>query len=131
MPLVVDANVLFSAFIKNGKSAEVLANNAGELFAPEFILEEFYEHRKEILKKTKRSEEEFRILFFWIEDAINVVPKEEYQDSLELARRISPDPDDVPYLALALKLRIPIWSNDKKLKEQNEVRVYSTHELSL
>lgn len=34
------------------------------------------------------------------------------------------------YFALALKLKCPIWSNDKKLKEQNIITIYHTHELS-
>jgi predicted nucleic acid-binding protein len=45
------------------------------------------------------------------------------------ARRISPDPDDVQYFALALKLDASIWSNDKNLKNQNIVKVFSTDEL--
>ena len=36
---------------------------------------------------------------------------------------------DVLYFALALKLKCGIWSNDKKLKEQNKVKVYCTGEL--
>lgn len=37
--------------------------------------------------------------------------------------------DDVPYLALALFLDIPIWSNDGDFKEQSLVKVYTTTEL--
>ena len=33
------------------------------------------------------------------------------------------------YFALELKLNWGIWSNDKKLKEQNKVKVYSTEDL--
>jgi predicted nucleic acid-binding protein len=46
------------------------------------------------------------------------------------ARLFSPDPDDVAYFALALQLRCPLWSNDKRLKEQNEVHVLTTTELA-
>ena len=45
------------------------------------------------------------------------------------AKEISPDPDDVPYLALALKLGCAIWSNDKELKKQSVVKVYNTQEI--
>ena len=45
------------------------------------------------------------------------------------AEAICPDRSDIPFFALAMKMRIPIWSNDKKLKEQSEVVVYSTAEL--
>ena len=47
------------------------------------------------------------------------------------AEEISPDPDDVAYIALALKLKCGIWSQDKALKEkQNKVQVYSTEDLA-
>ncbi|MBT5021736.1 hypothetical protein HOK51_08530 [Candidatus Woesearchaeota archaeon] len=45
------------------------------------------------------------------------------------AKIICPDENDVDYFALALKLNCAIWSNDKKLKNQNSIIVYSTEEL--
>ena len=42
---------------------------------------------------------------------------------------ISPDADDTAYIALALHLNCPIWSNDKKLKKQDKVKVITTKEL--
>ena len=45
------------------------------------------------------------------------------------AEKISPDPKDAAYIALALKFSCGVWSNDKKLKEQNKVKVYSTGEI--
>lgn len=44
-------------------------------------------------------------------------------------KKISPDPNDADYFALALMLKCPIWSNDKELLKQNVVRIYSTGEL--
>ena len=47
------------------------------------------------------------------------------------AKHISPDVKDVPYFAAALKLKIPIWSNDAALKQkQDAVKVYSTKEVA-
>lgn len=43
--------------------------------------------------------------------------------------KISPDKDDVDYFALALKLDIGIWSNDKLLKGQSVVKVFNTMEM--
>ncbi|HIH22695.1 TPA: hypothetical protein HA238_03135 [Candidatus Micrarchaeota archaeon] len=59
-----------------------------------------------------------------------MIPKDEYQEMMAFAEKITPDPKDVPYIALALKLKIPIWSNDRDLKEkQDEVKVYNTKDL--
>ncbi|MBS3175821.1 hypothetical protein J4457_01145 [Candidatus Woesearchaeota archaeon] len=46
------------------------------------------------------------------------------------AENLTPDPDDMAYFAIALRLNCAIWSNDKKLKEQNKIKVYHTHELT-
>ncbi|MEW5996835.1 MAG: PIN domain-containing protein [Candidatus Micrarchaeota archaeon] len=129
MQLVVDANILFAALIKDSKTIELLFSDFAMFFAPEFILEEFQKHRDEILQKTSRSPEEFDSVFEILKEVIIVVPKEDYEGMLPAADKIAPDPKDAPYLALALKLNIPIWSNDKRLKTQNEVNVYSTKEL--
>ena len=129
MPFVIDANILFSALIKEGPTAEVLVNNMGALYAPEFILEEFREHKAEILRKTKRTSEDFEFLSGLLGEIITVVPYDEYRDMVARAEEIAPDPDDVPYFALALKMEIPIWSNDKQLKKQDSVQLYNTEEL--
>jgi len=60
-----------------------------------------------------------------------LVPFEEIKPFIEKAKAISPDVKDVPYIALALKLNIAVWSNDGSLKEkQNIVKVYPTHEIA-
>jgi len=64
-----------------------------------------------------------------IEKRIKLIPNEEIEQFIDEAMNICPDENDIQYFALALKLNIPIWSNDKKLKEQNKVKVYSTEEL--
>jgi len=65
----------------------------------------------------------------FLEEQIEIIPFEEFEDKYEEAEKISPDPDDVPYLALALKLGCAIWSNDKELKKQSVVKVYNTQEI--
>ena len=57
------------------------------------------------------------------------MPVSEYKEFKDKADSISPDPNDTQYFALALKLNCPIWSNDKKLKEQSEIKVLNTSEL--
>lgn len=66
-----------------------------------------------------------------LQDIITVVPEEEYSKFMKEAEKISPDPKDTMYFALALKLKCGLWSNDKKLKEQNKVNVYSTDQVKL
>lgn len=58
------------------------------------------------------------------------MPKEAIAPFLKEALEFSPDKDDSPFLALCLGKGIPLWSNDKPLKEkQSVVKVLSTSEL--
>jgi len=56
-------------------------------------------------------------------------------DVADEAREIAEsfDPDDWPVIALALKLRAPVWTNDKKIIEVSrntrKFRAITTHEL--
>ena len=129
MDVIIDANILFAALIKDGKTIECLLEKNVHLFAPEFLMEEFRAHKEEILKKTKRTPEEFNEILEIFQDIITFIPKEECSQFLSRAETISQDKDDAAYVAVALKMNIPLWSNDKKLKQQQEIKVYSTKEL--
>lgn len=100
-----------------------------ELFSPEFSLEEINAHESDILKKTGVSKREFDSLRTDLAIAVEFVPLKEYEKFLEIALKFSPDSNDVDFLALALKLNLPLWSNDSFLKKQNKVKVFSTFDL--
>jgi predicted nucleic acid-binding protein len=71
----------------------------------------------------------------FLHDEVDVLPLERYSESdylthvreaiKYLGRR---DPDDVHLAALALKLNVPVWSNDRDLTEL-PLRVYTTAQL--
>jgi len=129
MILVVDANILFSALIKKSIAAELLFEEGFSLFTPEFIMEEFLKYEEVLLKKTSRTKDDFIQVIHMLKDIIAVIPEEEYSSRMYDAKKISPDENDVMYFALALKLKCGIWSNDKKLKQQDKIEIISTHEL--
>ncbi len=129
MDLVIDANILFSICITSGKTEELMFSEEIHLFAPEFLFEEFEKYRALILEKTKRSKTEFRDLLTILKKKIKIVANEETERFIDLARKISPDPKDSDYFALALKLNCLIWSNDKKIKDQNKIQIISTQDL--
>ena len=133
MLLVIDANVIFAALVARGGTFRVFVTNKilrkFRFIAPEYLFIEIREHFDEILEKTKLSQEELEVVLDFLEGQIEVIPFEEFEDKYDDAKNISPDPDDVPYFALALKLNCAIWSNDRKLKEQGIVKVYTTQEI--
>ncbi len=129
MDVVVDANVIFAILIKDGFSYHLLFSERFHLFTPEYVFTEFEKHKEEILRKTERTSADLFKFIEILKRRISIVPLEELTDYIKEAETLTPDPDDMSYFALALKLNCAIWSNDKKLKEQDKIKVYPTHEL--
>ena len=129
MELVVDANIIISALISSsGKTSEMLFSDRLELYAPEYLLEEVGKHKKEISEKSRLSFEEISLLLSLISLNIKLIPFSEFKEFEEQASRICPDTNDIEYFALALKLKCPLWSNDKSLKNSS-LKVLTTLEL--
>jgi len=128
--LVVDANVLFSALIKDGFTGKLFFEERLEIYAPEYLFEEFEEHRGEIMQKTNRGESEFWEVIDILKSRINVVPFSEFERFMERAQKVSPDKDDEVYFAVAFAINGAIWSNDRRLKGQKAVKVLNTTEVA-
>ncbi len=129
MNLVIDANILFSLIISKSKVEDVFIHNNISLYSPEFIKVEIEKHIKTILNKTHRSKTEISEILDIFSRRIKLIQYKDFAEFYEKAEIISPDKNDAAYFALALKLKCAIWSNDKKLKEQNVIKVYSSEEL--
>lgn len=119
----------FPLFLKEGKHWIFSLYKRFEFVAPEFLMVEIKNHADEIVTRTGLSIEKLGKVLTFLEKEIEFVPFEEFTEFYEEADRISPDPDDVQYFALALKLKGAIWSNDKALKRQSAVEVFSTGDL--
>jgi len=129
MKFVVDTNVLFTFFWEDSFTKGLLVDQDIEYFAPEFALEEINKHSIEIMEKTGVSIDKFKELRADLGIFIEFIPLQEYMKFLKEALKLIPSsPDDIDFLALALKLQLPIWSNDAHLKQQSKVKVHSTSE---
>lgn len=130
MELIIDANIFMSALISvRGITFDIIFDDNIRLFAPEYLLQEIERHKGEILEKTGLSNEEFELFLSLISTKIEFVLESEFEKFIFEAKVICPDENDIDYFALALKLSCGIWSNDKKLKNQDKIKVYSTEEL--
>lgn len=129
MKVMVDTNVLFSFFWKNSFTKKFLCSSKFELISPEFALEEIAKHKKEIMKKVSLKEKEFASNLKELKETINFIPKNQYSTHLKEAEKISPDKEDSEFLALCLKERTFLWSNDSLLKTQNKIKVLNTKEI--
>lgn len=130
MDLIIDANIVISALISiQGKTCDLLFSEKLNLITAELLIREFYEHKKEIIEKSQLSEEELDLALSIISSRIKFIPFLEFKQFIPRAKEICPDPDDIEYFALALKLNCPVWTDDKALKNQNLVKIISTSEL--
>mgnify|MGYP001565481650 CR=1 FL=1 len=129
--VVIDANIPFAALVAwEGMTQELLFSISLELISPEFMHLELDKYLPVIAEKSGCPIEEIRVALSLVLSKIRIIPFNEYEKFLPKAKKISPDPKDVEYVALALAYDCPIWSNDQELrKQQNEVKVIPTSEL--
>ena len=132
--LVVDTNILISALLKDDSiTARLLRSNACSYYYPWDGLTEIDYYREYIISKRNKyiQASSFEHALQFILRSISVVPSEMYSYRMKEAFSIikDRDPKDTPFLALALQLGSPLWSNDKHFKDLSEVIVYSTGSL--
>jgi len=64
-------------------------------------------------------------------ESVYIVPSEMYSqkigEAFDIMREI--DPKDTPFLALALQLICPLWSNDRHFQGLSQIDVYDTKSL--
>jgi predicted nucleic acid-binding protein len=129
MKLILDNNVLFSLLKPDSSASKIFEFIDAEFIAPSFILHESAKYEEECLKKSKLPKEKFNERKQKIFSQIKFIEFSEYTSFIEEAVKNIPDKDDAPYFALALKTKLPVWSNDKELKKQDKVTVLSTEDL--
>lgn len=132
MRLVLDANRLFAALIKDSMARRILFHPSMEFITPDYILIELSNHKKEILKKSKLPGDKFDILFQSIFENIIIVPYEEIKPCYKRAMKIMEniDPDDAVFLALSFcSHNDGIWTEDTHFGDQDAVKVWKTTEL--
>lgn len=129
MKLIVDSNVVFTFFWKNAIATDLFVFHDIELYTPELTLQELEKYSDHIIRKAKLIPKELLDIRKELQLLITFVPLAKYEQFLQKAITISPDPNDVDFFALALEKECPIWSNDKELKQQASVKILTTKEV--
>ncbi len=130
----MDANIIVSALLKNSLTRRILLTQSRfDLYSPFYLKKELFKYLPVFAKKLNRPVEhiEYELSELLELSELKLINPIVYQSCFEEAIALSPDAGDVPYLALALKLGCPLWSQDKRLKQQTAVSVYSTSEMLL
>ena len=138
MLLAVDSNILFTFFWNTSVFRKLSVRQDLLLVSPELALAEINKNSSELIEKSGTSKEEFGKLLKELKTLVNFASLEEYsafmKDADSLAKSL-PDEEkiefrkDIDFIALALKLKCPLWSNDRLLKKQSKVEVFSTREI--
>ncbi|MEK6903861.1 MAG: PIN domain-containing protein [Nanoarchaeota archaeon] len=107
MELVIDSNCLISTLIRPAKSRELIFSQKICLFAPESIIMEAVNHKKDVLEKSGIMDAEFDQLIGILIANINVVPQDEFKHYEDRAKTLVTHDEDIPFIALALAKNIP------------------------
>ncbi len=128
MKLVADANVLLSAVV-GGRARDILTHpRVEEVLTTSATLGEVQEYLAHLARKRRLSID--TVLLAAATLPVTVVERAVYAAKLGQATKKlgSRDPDDVELLALALHLRLAVWSNGKDFEDAG-VDWYTTAEL--
>ena len=128
MKLVADANVLLSAVL-GGRASQVMGHSdIEEIFTTAVTFAEVQEYAVILAHKEKLPLDALLLAVAAL--PVSIVDAEVYEHSLDRARKLigKRDPEDIEILALALHLRVALWSNDNDF-EQTGVEWFTTAEL--
>ena len=129
MKIVIDANVLFAALIKEGPTRALILKSDLILIAPSYIIVETEKYKKEIQNKAKISSSEVEDLLSSCLSQITLIDDSELIPFLRAAETLTNDDNDLLYLACALKVNADIWTNDKVFQNQTRVKIWTTIQL--
>ena len=111
--IVVDANPILSALI-GGSASKIFWSSKINVFATaEFILEEVRRYLPKLAAKAGLETE--IILMDLALLPLRIHSQSFYKEFLEIAEKLigERDPKDIDLLALTLKLKAPLWTNDR------------------
>ena len=132
MRLVVDTNRIIAALVKDSASRKILLSDKIDFLTIEITKQEIEEHRQELLDKTRLIDEQLNLALSFLFSRVFVVSDIVVESKMDEAKKIMDalDPDDTPFIALALAVENDgIWSDDRHFKQQNTIRIWETKDL--
>ena len=132
MKIIVDTNRIIAALIKDSASRRILFSNKFEFLTVGFAEKELGNHKNEILGKVHITESALDTLMSSLFKRIYVVDDVAIKESLDQAKIIidKVDPDDTPFIALALAVENDgIWSDDRHFGMQRVIKIFNTRNM--
>lgn len=132
MKVVIDSNRIMAGLIKNSTSRIIILSEEFDFIAPDFLVAEIDKYRNYLMRKSKQTEREFDLTMLTLFQRVELIPEDEFIDSLKVAEEIMRNIDikDAPFLAVGLACKTEgIWSEDKDFDKQNLLIRYSTRDM--
>lgn len=132
MRLILDTNILIAALIKDSLTREILFWPGFEFLLPEYALEEVNRHKAKIVRHARLKSKDIDLLLGLLLESITVIPVERIAPYLQAAEALigAVDPDDVPFVALALaEANDGIWSNDRAFEQLQGIQLWTTSDI--
>ena len=129
MELVADTNAIIAAILRPGMSRSLIFYPGFRLYSPQQLVEELENNKDELISKSMVEDEEYPGIVRIVLSNVIIVPESDYRAFKDEAKMISPDWKDCAFFAVALQRNCAIWSNEKRLKKQDRIRIYNTAEL--
>ena len=120
-PIIVDANILFSALLrKDSPFAEILLYRDHQFCICESTLVELFRHKERIVAFSRLRDTDIAALLHaflrWLTvEREELIPTACREEAVELCRDV--DPGDEPYVALTLAFHGRLWTGDQKLRK--------------
>ena len=132
MILILNTGILISSLIKDSVTRQILLLPSMKFYLPEYALEEIEAHKMKISRLSRLSTDEIDILLNLLLENTSIILSQTIQPYLSEAEvmigRI--DPNDIPFLALALATENDgIWSNDRHFEAIKQIKIWKTSDL--
>ncbi len=130
MRLVIDANIIVAALVRNSKARDIIVSGKFELVSPDFVLQEVYKYEDYICSKSGLLKEEFELLISLVFEHVTISPGRSYRHKIVEANNLIEDIKDVPYVACYLALECyAIWTSDLDFKGKKDIKTVTTADL--
>ncbi|MDO8428883.1 MAG: PIN domain-containing protein [Candidatus Diapherotrites archaeon] len=133
MNIVVDANIVMAALIKDSFTRNMLLKSEYLFYFPEPALTALKKYKPYLIKKSELTEFEFTELVNLLFEYISIIPTQTILPYLNQARKSIGFQDKEDIVILASAFSIPnsvIWSNDVDFEKQTEIIVFKTKDLA-
>lgn len=129
--LVVDANILFSALLRDSSTRRLLLHAGLDLYTPAWLWHKMERNRAYLVGKSHATNASFDLLVQSLADRIRDLPDAVLRPHMhEALRRVGADGRlDAPYVAAAIAIDARIWTHDATLAQRAGVPVVVTADL--